>query len=578
MGLLGKRFGIECLKGAVSIAQDKISNATDTLKESASEVAGKVSDIGQAASQKVVDVSESVSDSVRQFSIGETRDLAHEKITGLIASAKEESKNISDAIEQWGASTAESIRQFDFDEAKDSTINTAKHSVKSLRQYVHSTFEIDKSTSDMVEDIRKRLPVPARTVDEIYDQCRKEALRRAIAAFMLGDILDQQSQAKYDKLSDTYDTFRKTREKITGDSHPNYDAKKPGATKDVGKVFENDYNPDQPLRYEPGRGTQVTVDHVTSKHEIFQSFLLKAGLTDVELGNVMNDQRNLVYAHRSVNSQKNTDDLYDWLDKFGEPYIVDGKVVEGKIKVTIQSTKAEHVLDKKALDEAYAKSKQAVRNGQLKAIKGIATTAMVTGASMAAQQVVGLILVETIDIFMDELKKLKILSREGWIDELKESKERITTQLNARFEERQIWSRAKTLGIEAGLSGALSVIPQILISLILKMPAFAYALIRESTLSVVRCVRILASDDAEKLEAIQIILLGAASAIAGVYVHRVISQGVASVPLLNRFNPEISSILSGMLVTAIPLAAIYTFEQNKNSFILKIKPAALGSV
>ena len=132
---------------------------------------------------------------------------------------------------------------------------------------------------------------------------------------------------------------------------------------------------------------------------------------------------------------------------------------------------------------------------------------------MAAQQVVGLIIVETIDIFMNELKRVKLVSSDGVIEELKASKIRISEALSKRFEERGIWARAKTLGIEAGVAGALSVIPQILISLIFKMPAFVFALIRESTLSVVRCVRIVASNDENKLESLQVVILGTASAV-----------------------------------------------------------------
>ena len=50
-----------------------------------------------------------------------------------------------------------------------------------------------------------------------------------------------------------------------------------------------------------------------------------------------------------------------------------------------------------------------------------------------------------------------------------------------------------------------------------------------------------------------------------------ISQGISAVPLLNQFNSAVSGILSGMMITAIPLAAIYTFDQNKARLILKLK-------
>jgi hypothetical protein len=60
---------------------------------------------------------------------------------------------------------------------------------------------------------------------------------------------------------------------------------------------------------------------------------------------------------------------------------------------------------------------------------------------MAAQQVVGLIVVETIDVFLDELKRMKFVSEEGIVEEMKLSKNRLSAELAKRFEERQIWSR-----------------------------------------------------------------------------------------------------------------------------------------
>lgn len=83
-----------------------------------------------------------------------------------------------------------------------------------------------------------------------------------------------------------------------------------------------------------------------------------------------------------------------------------------------------------------------------------------------------------------------------------------------------------------------------------------------------------ASNEEDKFAAIQVILAGAASAVAGIYIQRVISQGIAAVLLLNRFNSQVSGILTGMLVTAIPLATIYTFEQNKSKFILRLNSLA----
>ncbi|MDH5967999.1 hypothetical protein L8R96_19775, partial [Vibrio aestuarianus] len=112
-----------------------------------------------------------------------------------------------------------------------------------------------------------------------------------------------------------------------------------------------------------------------------------------------------------------------------------------------------------------------------------------------------------------------------------------------------------------------SVIPQILISMVTKLPSFVLGLIREGTLSCVRSVRIMSSNDENKLQSISIIMASTASAVVGLYIGRVIGTGLATVPLLNRFNSQITAILSGLVVTAVPLVAIYVFDQNKSKFI-----------
>lgn len=558
MGLFGKRLSLDSLKNAAAGAKEKLESAKDALQDSASEWNAKTTEASSKIAQKVAEAAGSAADAVCEFDYQGAKQKINSVACGITESAGEITGKAADAV-----------RNFELDESREAAVNFAKDSAKKFNHYIRHTFEVDKSTFDMVNDIRNKLPVPAQSIDDIYSQCRDEAVRRAIAAFMLGNILDEKSQAKYDKLTDSYEDFRISRKKLVGDTHRDYAAMKPSEDTPDGTVFENGYNPDAPLVYEKNRTTTVSVDHVTSRNEIFRSALLKAGLTDQQLGDVMNDPRNMVYANRSLNSQKNDLDMYDWIDTFGKPHPTD----PSKVIVTIRSSGAEHIIDKQAVDQAYAQSKKAYRDGQVEAMKGIASSMAVTGATMAAQQVVGLIVVETIDVFMDELKRVKLISNAGMIDELRESKDRIAARLSERFEERQIWVKAKALGIEAGVAGALSVIPQIMISLILKMPEFIYSIIRESTLSIVRCVRVLASNEPDKLAAVQVIMLGTASAIAGVYVQRVISQGVASVPMLNKFNPQVSSILSGMFITAIPLAAIYTFEQNKHHLALKIKGA-----
>lgn len=545
MGLFDNRFSAASLKAAAIAAKAKIESGTSAIAETASGIASKTAEMTSSAS-----------DAVRNYDYEGAKNTALDKaalISEEVALIKDKAKD--------------AVQNFDLNESKESVTQYSKDSLGRLNQYFRSTFEVDKSTYDLVQDIRKRLPTPAKSMDEIYEQCRQEAVRRAIATFMLGAVLDRQSEAKYGKLTDSFETYRKSEaKKYIGVSNANYDAMKVGE----GDVVKNAYNTSETILHSRETGYKVQVEHVTARHSIFENKLLAAGLTNKQLGDVMNDPRNLVHINRSVNSQKSNLDFDTWLNNFGEQDPLD----PNKVTITIKSTGEKHVLSREDIAQAEKNSKDAVRDGQIQAVMEIGKTMALTGATMAAQQVVGLIIVETIDVFMDELKRVKLISNNGMLDELSASKTRITEALSKRFEEREIWSRAKAIGMESGVAGALSVIPQILISLIVKMPAFAYAIIRESTLSVVRCVRILASQDENKLESLQIIMLGTASAVAGIYVQRVISNGIAAVPLLNKFNIQVSGILSDLMITAIPLAAIYTFDQNKAMLILKLKGGA----
>lgn len=561
------KFSADKLKDAAAAAQKKLGDSVGEIAAKGAEAAIAASQMvnefdyketqvaaGRAASN-IADQAGKATTSAIDAVMGHDYAGARDYLAGQVVNASDGAVRIKDSV-------VDAVQNFDFNETMEAGIDFSKQSASKVHRMFRDTFELDKTTFDMVSDVRKRLPIPASSVDDIYEQCRNESIRRAIAAFMLGNILDDKSQAKYDKLTDDYKTYRTTRQDTFGD----YAHVKPTGKTPSGTVYENGYNPDEPLVYERNAKTTVSVDHVTSRKEIFSSQLLKIGLTDEQLGKVVNDPGNLKYMHRSLNSQKNEHDLYDWLSANSKPHPTD----DGKLIVTIKDTGAQHVVDKEAVDRIYAESKRVILSAKIQAVKEIGTTVALTGATMAAQQVVGLIVVETIDVFVDELKRMKFVSEEGVVDEMKLSKNRLSNELAKRFDERQIWARAKELGIEAGVAGALSVIPQILISLVFKMPAFVYSLIRESTLSVVRAIRVVASNDPDKLAALQVVIMGAVSAVAGIYIQRVISQGIAAIPLLNKFNPQVSSVLAGVMVTAIPLAAIYTFEQNKSKMVLKL--------
>ena len=77
-------------------------------------------------------------------------------------------------------------------------------------QWARSTFELDKDTLQMVTDLQSTLPVPASTMDDIFEQCRDAATQRAISAFFLSNVtntIDGSSAEKYTNLSEDYREF-----------------------------------------------------------------------------------------------------------------------------------------------------------------------------------------------------------------------------------------------------------------------------------------------------------------------------------------------------------------------------------
>jgi hypothetical protein len=200
----------------------------------------------------------------------------------------------------------------------------------------------------------------------------------------------------------------------------------------------------------------------------------------------------------------------EYIETHGDPDPDDPNIV------TFDYPKAGHVVINKA--EAQAKYEQALEQrhqARLNAAKEIGLTVASASARMAAQQVVGLMVVETIDIFVDEIKDIavngKLIDENGLLANINQRRQNIADKLAQRFEERQIWTRARAAGLEGGVAGALAAIPQILISLIVRMPAFMLSIIREGTLSVVRSVRVLLSDDENKFESMKVVMLGTAS-------------------------------------------------------------------
>lgn len=568
MGFFDKKLSFGALKDAVSEAAAKVGETVQNA-----DVAGKVTSIREAVSETTTRVTGTV----------KTVDLA-----GALASAKETVTEVGGrAIEATQAAyeitrekacltydtVAEEVGNFDYAQLKSAEFYQERFahykdlSQEKVTEYFRSTFEVDKSTMQMVDDVRSRLPVPADTVDDIFEQCKKEAIRRAVASFGLAGIvqgIDHHSEAKYSNLSENWNEY-KSHEKNNIQADPNYKAMSDIrgntiAANTLGTV-EDGYNKAGTLF-----AVDAQVEHVIAKKEYYDDLLIRAGTTNAEFNTLINSKENLVFADGTFNGSLQDKNIYKYLAERGRPHESDPDLI--LVDITQKTGEIKTVtLNKNDVDEACQRADENRQEHRLNAAIEVGTTVVKSGAAMAAQQVVGLIVVETIDIFVDEIRdfavKGRIINADGWLQNTKDATARVRQRLEQRFEERQLWTRARELGIESGVAGALSVIPQILISFIVRMPAFVLAMIRESTLSVVRCVRILASNDQNKLDSIGVILAATASTIVGVYASHAISKAIMAAPLLKTFDRQVSEVLAGLLVTAVPLTAIYVFDQNK---------------
>lgn len=576
VGFFNKKLSLDALKDAVSETASKVSNAVQNVDISSTVASVKASanDAATRVTQtaKSVDVAGSLSrakDTLTEFG---DRTLTATQTT--YESAKEKTVLAYEAA-------AVEVSNFDYSQLKDTKFYQDRFtyyrdlSQEKVSEYFRNTFEVDKPTMQMVDDARGRLPVPAKTVDDIFEQCKKEAIRRAVASFGLAGMMqeiDLQSEAKYNNLSEAYQQFRDRSPEIrTHENYSDMSNERKNAINNHGTfaTVEDGYNKAGQLF-----ANDAQVEHVIAKKELFDDFLLRIGTTDQGMVDVINSKENLIFADGTFNGSLQDKNIYNYLADRGRPHETDPDL----ILVDITNGKTGDVktvaINKKDVDEAYERADAKRNEHRLNAAMEVGATVVKSGAAMAAQQVVGLIVVETIDIFVDEIRNCatngKLINSDGWIQNSKDTGTRIQQRLEQRFEERQIWARAKELGIESGVAGALSVIPQILISCVTRMPAFVLAMIRESTLSVVRCVRIMASNDENKLDSIGVILAATASTIVGVYATHVISKAIMAVPLLKTFDRQVSGVLAGLFVTAVPLATIYVFDQNKQ----KLKFAA----
>lgn len=555
-------------KGKFDSISDKLSEVVISSKEALSDAADRTVDYSRRVSKGVSNVCDN------------TKEIFDEIVwaaesTSVVVSAKEQLVLISNGTKEkyLGITSATSAYYYSSTECVK---NYASFSAEKVSSLFTKTFEVDKDTGQIVAEIQGKLPARPKDVDDIFEQTKKEALRRAIAAFCLSPImsgLDQSNEAKYSNLSTEYKDFKKENNLHDNANFAALDKERDSARfapgrRDIGEpaysTLENGYDSSVSNRLDP---YATDIEHIIPKSEIYNDFLLRLATNDDGIIESMNYSENLIFADQSLNRSKADIDLKQYISDRGrrDPDNPD------QITFTIGENNREVTISEKDALARYDQAKEKMAAMRLDALKEVGLATASAGVRMAAQQVVGLIVAETADIFVDEIKDITqkglITDKKGVMEGLEERRANLLAKLSARFEEREITRRAREAGIEGGVAGVLSALPQILISMIVKLPALVLSVIRECTLSTVRCVRVMLSNAEDKYGQIAVVLFGAASTLIGLYVANLISKALIKVPLLNLFNNSVADVLAGVLVTAVPLAAIYVFDQNKSKFV-----------
>ena len=444
-----------------------------------------------------------------------------------------------------------------YSEVFDKTVMTT---TKKMSSAFENTFELKKDAEEIVDEIKKKQPPTPQSVEDVFCQSKTEVTRRAVAAFGLSSVIDSfdnDMSERYSNLSMDYKEYSNSHDLHKHQNFKDMAAERSSA-KDSGTALEDGYNKANAL--DPSISD---IEHVVPKKEYYDNLMIRAATDDEGLVSAMNHEENLVHTVNSVNRSKGSLDFREYLEQNGVP----DPNNPDNIILTISGK--EYVVNAEDCQQAYDKAVDAHCEAQIQALQDLGISVFDSAARIAIQQVVGLFIVETSDVFIDEIKDVV---KNGALDDessfcagLSDRCVALHDKIMKRLEEKDVLSRAKTLGVDGLIGGAVGMIPMALISIMTQLPGFVFAIIRECCLSVLRAVRVLLSEAKDKIGSIQTILFGTVSAVTGVYLAQIIATAIAGIPGVNMFTREITEVLSAAVVTTIILVTLYYFNKKKES-------------
>jgi hypothetical protein len=455
--------------------------------------------------------------------------------------------------------------EIDFDSLSASISAATQTASDNLKKYTLEKLEYNREVDEVLNEIESNAVKSADNMSDIFDRCKEEAAKQAIAVFALGTSIQQHDDtlsSKYQNLSEGYSEFS---DRLNPRQHANFNNMKKirADAQNQGNTLVNGYNSSAPL--DPN---QTDIEHVVSAHEYYNSFWVRAGTTDQDLINAINHENNLIFTDSSVNRSKGQTPLKLYLEANGTPG-------PGINDITIEINGKSYIVDKNDTDAVGALAEEIKNQFQTDALIQFGFDAIKPGFHLAAKQVIGHVVYETHDLFFDEFSAIYNgnidISAENYSSFAQERAKVFTEKLNNRLTERGVLDKAKKLGMEGFVSGTLSTIPNLLLSMITKLPSMALTIIRECTLSLVRSLKVYLSNTEDKLDKIKSILFASVTAVLGIYLTQQIAIALSAIPGVNVFTSEISSVVSSVIVVFTSLVAIYYFDKHKTSIIERFK-------
>lgn len=397
-------------------------------------------------------------------------------------------------------------------------------------------------------------------LDGLMDEVFKGVLSSVAGAFSMGKLL-----SAYDKTGGNVTTIHNAKQGIYASDEDKYDRDDYDKTKNsngetfkgksgVGSQFtrsQMDENKNVTDAYtgEVVKADTTSPDHIVSLNEYHNNGGFMQ--TKTQRADFGTDPDNLALTNRSINQSMSADDKDEWLDKKSN----------GRDQTNAEyfGVDRERVAEQKAKGEATA-AKHAPTNTD-KAIyygENAAKTGVNEGGKMAAQQVVGALIVELMSAVIIEVKDAFTHGKEGddFISDLTIRFKRVGGKIIGK------WKTFLVGGLEGFASGFVSNVLTTLINIFATTAKRSVRLIREGIFSLLKALKIVLlrpngiSYKEAMHEALKLLAAGGV-VIGGVLLEEALDKTLTGLP----FASELSVVLVGSISALAVSLSFYLIDK-----------------